>query len=164
MKRICCGFVLCLGLAIGGLAVGGMTTETMVKEAPQISVGSFRDAEAALTPAERAGREIWFNATAGNARFFTYVFPQRIGVAIDWFRILGANGREDRFKLWGLMNDPDCCKPGDPHCPARSADETFGLDWCPGDDRLLPFVGKAGFRDPACDFKDAPLAVGEVHA
>ncbi len=129
----------------------------------QVSDSSFRDAEAALTPAERAGREIWFNATAGNARFFTYVFQQRVGVAIDWFRILNAAGREDRFKLWGLMNDPSCCKPGDPHCPARSAEETFGMDWCPGDDTLLPFVGKTGWRDPACDFRDVPVAAGDPH-
>ncbi|HZA94650.1 MAG TPA: hypothetical protein VE421_00835, partial [Burkholderiaceae bacterium] len=30
--------------------------------------------EAQLTASERAGREIWYKATAGNARFHTYVF------------------------------------------------------------------------------------------
>lgn len=106
------GFIL--ALVVGGLAVFGMPTEARAAEAiatetPPISVGSFRDAEAGLTPAERAGREIWFNATAGNARFFTDVFQRRIGVAIDWFRIPGVTGREDRFKLWGLTTDPTAC-------------------------------------------------------
>ena len=29
-------------------------------------------------------------ATAFNDRFFTYTFPQRLGGAIDWYGILGA--------------------------------------------------------------------------
>jgi hypothetical protein len=33
-----------------------------------------------LTDAERAGAEIWFNATAGNSRFFTYVYQQRLSI------------------------------------------------------------------------------------
>ncbi len=28
---------------------------------------------------------------------------------------------------------------------------------------LLKFVGKNGYRDPACDFKDAPLDAKDVH-
>src|SRR4029079_13570110 len=47
----------------------------------------FRLGEATLTPSERAGREIWYKSTAGNARFHTYVFQQRVGVLIDWFRV-----------------------------------------------------------------------------
>src|SRR3989344_2484196 len=46
----------------------------------------FYAAETGLTPSERAGREIWFKATAGNDRFHTYVFQQRLGVLIDWYR------------------------------------------------------------------------------
>lgn len=48
----------------------------------------FRLGEAGLTPAERAGREIWYKATAGNDRFHTYAFQQRVGVLIDWYRVL----------------------------------------------------------------------------
>ena len=40
----------------------------------------FRLGEAPLNASERAGREIWYKATAGNARFHTYVFQQRVGV------------------------------------------------------------------------------------
>jgi hypothetical protein len=136
---------------------------------PAASAGKLPDnpgfyaGEAGMTPAERAGREIWYKATAGNARFHTYVFQQRIGVLVDWFRALRADQREDRFAAYGLMNDPGCCKPGSDGCPAKSLDETFGFDWCPGDDELLKFVGKEGYRDPACDFRDAPADTKDVH-
>jgi hypothetical protein len=116
-----------------------------------------------LTDAEQVGADIWFNATAGNARFFTYVYQQRLGVMIDWYRVLQSNARDERFHRWGLINDPDCCKPGDPNCPATSYSETYGFDYCPGDDELLQYVGKTGYRDPACDLKDVPLAQGDPH-
>jgi hypothetical protein len=119
--------------------------------------------DAGLTPQERAGREIWFFATAFNDRFYTYTYPQRLGGAIDWFGILGAPSRKDLFQAWGAIPDPDCCIPGDPDCPARSLDETFGFPWCPGDDELLSFVGREGYRDPACDFEDAPFDISTPH-
>lgn len=123
----------------------------------------FQAGGRALTPSERAGREIWFKATAGNGRFHTYVFQQRLGVLIDWYRVLNADGRGERFKTWGIINDPECCTPGDPDCPAKSLDETFGFDYCPGDQELLQHVGKTGYRDPACDFEDAPFQKGGPH-
>lgn len=107
-----------------------------------------------MTESEKAGREIWFKATAGNDRFHTYVFQQRIGVLIDWFRVLNSESRDERFQTWGLINDPSCCKPGTGDCPAKSLEETYGFDWCPGDETLLKFVGKNGYRDPACNMKD----------
>jgi hypothetical protein len=120
-------------------------------------------ADTGLNPSERAGREIWYKATAGNDRFHTYVFQQRIGVLIDWFRILNSRERGDRFAAWGLINDPDCCQPGSDGCPARSYQETYGFDWCPGDEALLGFVGREGYRDPACDFAEGPAAAGDPH-
>ena len=123
----------------------------------------FHAAAQGLTPSERAGREIWFKATAGNGRFHTYVFQQRLGVLIDWYRVLRSSNRGERFKTWGIINDPDCCAPGSPNCPKKSLDETFGFDYCPGDDDLLAHVGKAGYRDPACGFQDAPLNPKQAH-
>ncbi len=116
----------------------------------------FYAGEKTLNPSERAGREIWYKATAGNARFHTYVIQQRLGIFIDWYRVLRSDARPDRFKAFGLINDPDCCTPGSAGCAAKSYEETYGFDWCPGDEALLSFVGKNGYRDPACDFKDAP--------
>ncbi|HKY02523.1 MAG TPA: hypothetical protein VJM53_08225, partial [Burkholderiales bacterium] len=120
----------------------------------------FYSGEAGLTPSEIAGREIWYKATAGNARFHTYVFQQRTGILIDWFRALRSDQRDDRFAAYGLINDPGCCAPGSEGCPAKSLEETYGFDWCPGDADLLKFVGKEGYRDPACDFRDAPPETG----
>ena len=121
----------------------------------------FHEAEAGLSPSARAGREIWFKATAGNARFHTYTFQQRVTALIDWYGVLRGDARDTRFKTWGLINDPGCCKPGSDGCPAKSVEETYGFDWCPGDETLLKFVGKPGYRDPACDFKDASAGASD---
>jgi len=130
---------------------------------PQTLDPGFHAGAQGLSPSARAGREIWFKSTAGNARFHTYVFQQRLGVMIDWFRVLRSEARGDRFKTWGIINDPECCTPGSVNCPRRSLEETYGLDYCPGDEGLLPFVGKEGYRDPACDFQDAPLSANDPH-
>ena len=130
--------------------------------APQDNPG-FYEGEAGLTPSEIAGREIWYKATGGNARFHTYVFQQRSGILVDWFRVLRTDQRDDRFASYGLINDPGCCTPGADGCPAKSPDETYGFDWCPGDQELLKFVGRTGYRDPACDFRDAPPQADHPH-
>ena len=116
-----------------------------------------------LSPEERSGCQIWFYATAGNARFHAYVLPQRLPVLLDWYRVLNSKQRGDRFRAWGIINDPDCCTPGSKGCPKKSLAETFGMDYCPGDDQLLQFVGKPGYRDPGCDFKDAPANSADPH-
>jgi hypothetical protein len=131
--------------------------------APVLDNPGFYAGEAGLSPSARAGREIWYKATAGNGRFHTYTFQQRVGVLIDWYRVLNANERDDRFAAWGIINDPGCCKPGAEGCPAKTLEETYGFDYCPGDDQLLKFVGKEGYRDPGCDFKDAPADTSDPH-
>ncbi len=144
-------------LAEGHISSVGSAANAATEAIPaEYSEDGFHQGEAGLTLQARAGREIWFKATAGNERFHTYVFQQRMGVFIDWFRVLRDDKREQRFRTWGLINDPGCCAPGSPGCPAKSLDETYGFDWCPGDQDLLKFVGRTGYRDPACDFKDAP--------
>lgn len=117
-----------------------------------------------LNASECVGRLIWFKATGGNERFHTYTFQQRVGVLVDWFRVLRADQRDDRFWAWGIINDPSCCKPGEADCPAKSLDDTYGLDWCPGDDVLLKFVGKPGYVDPACGLQDAALDPEDPHS
>lgn len=124
---------------------------------PLYTDAGFAEAEAGLSPSARAGREIWFKATAGNARFHTYTFPQRITALIDWYGVLRGDQRGQRFRSWGMVNDPGCCTPGSAGCPATSYEQTYGFDWCPGDETLLKFVGRSGYRDPACDFKDAAV-------
>ena len=160
------GVGLCLGLLVATVtarAEGIAEVQPAAVVTAQDYSAGFLAGAAQLNPSETAGREIWYKATAGNSRFHTYVFQQRIGVLIDWYRVLQTAARDDRFKTWGLINDPDCCTPGSEGCPAKSLEETYGFDWCPGDDELLKFVGKPGYRDPACDFQDAPFATDTPH-
>ena len=119
--------------------------------------------DAGLTPSQRAGREIWFFATAFNDRFYTYSYPQRLGAAIDWYLVLAAKNKADLFQAWGGIPDPDCCVPGANNCPAKSLDETYGFQFCPGDAELLKFVGKEGYTDPACNIADAPFDTSTPH-
>jgi hypothetical protein len=155
--------------SVAGVIVLSFPAAILIKGAmsqagpPQRLDPGFHAGAAGLTPSERAGREIWFKATAGNGRFHTYVFQQRLGVLIDWYRVLNSSSRGERFKTWGIINDPDCCTPGSANCPRRSLDETFGFDYCPGDDDLLAYVGKPGYQDPACTFEDAPLDTTTPH-
>ena len=50
-----------------------------------------------LSPSACVGRLIWYKATGGNDRFHTYTFQQRIGVLVDWYRVLRSDQRDDRF-------------------------------------------------------------------
>ena len=122
----------------------------------------FAASNAPSLPQARAGREIWMFATAYNDRFFTYTYPQRLGAAIDWYKVLRADHRGDLFQAWGAIPDPDCCVPGVGNCP-KSIEETYAFPFCPGDEELLKFVGKTGYRDPACDFQDAPFDANTPH-
>jgi hypothetical protein len=134
--------------------------------APTAGTSSYSGAQCddpKLTPSQKAGCEIWFKATAGNARFHAYVLPQRIPVLLDWYRVLNAKERPDRFKAWGIINDPECCVPGSPNCPRKSLEDTYGMDYCPGDDVLLKYVGKTGYKDPACDLQDPPPSPNDPH-
>jgi mono/diheme cytochrome c family protein len=162
--------VLGAGIAVAAESNAPRATPAIAQTQPPPAVSTsapnsgFHAGENALDSAARAGREIWYKATAGNERFHTYTLEQRLGVLIDWFRVLNARERDDRFAAWGLINDPDCCVPGTEGCPARTLAQTYGLDFCPGDAELLKFVGKEGYRDPACDFREATPDPSDPHA
>ncbi|MEO8661570.1 MAG: cytochrome c [Bryobacteraceae bacterium] len=139
---------------------------TMLLATAAFAADSYKGDQCAdpkLTAEQRAGCKIWFYATAGNGRFHAYVLPQRLPVLLDWYRVLNSKERSDRFKAWGIINDPECCVPGSVNCPKKSLSETFGMDYCPGDDDLLKFVGKQGYKDPACDFTDSPPDPRDPH-
>lgn len=112
---------------------------------------------------ELAGRSIWFKS-APNERHHTYVFPQKLGVALDWNQTFSSALHNSRFQIWGLINDPDCCVPGN-DCDQKgkrfngrsvTLNDTFGWEFCNGDEDLLNSLSqnKADFyKDPACDDK-----------
>lgn len=140
-------------------ATDGISDEGL-KRVSKTTIKQAEEARAKYYSA-RAGQEVWMKATAGNTRFHTYTYQQKVGVLIDWYRVMKTDERYgNRFPRWGLMNDPDCCVPGTGECTKKFGreirpEETFGFDYCPGDDELLKFVGKAGYQDPACRFVDA---------
>jgi hypothetical protein len=159
---------LAVGMAIVAAAVPVSTYISLSAAyaqtvSPVLDNPEFYSKGPSVKTSEWAGREIWYKATAGNARFYTYVFPQRHNVLIDWYRVLNANERDDRFAGWGLINDPECCVPGAPGCPAKDLAETYGFEWCPGDEILLTYVGHSGYRDPACDYQEAPPSTADPH-
>jgi hypothetical protein len=154
---------LLLKLLIASIVIGYSCTIPGPALAQSSLSPGYAQGDAKLSPSARAGREIWFFATAFNDRFYTYSYPQRLGGAIDWYRILAAEHEADLFPGWGAIPDPDCCVPGDPNCPAQSLEETYGFQYCPGDDVLLKSVGKPDYRDPACDFKDGPFDTSTPH-
>ena len=127
-------FVIVLRIGGPGPALSTAAAQTGVAAAPVMPAGTrpsgFYDGDAGPEPSERAGREIWYKATAGNSRFHTYVFQQRVGVLIDWHRVLNAE-RPRPLPRWGIINDPDCCVPGSDGCPAKSLDETYGFEMVP---------------------------------
>jgi hypothetical protein len=108
------------------------------------------------------GQEVWYKATAGSSRFHQYLAPQKASVTMDWGWVMHTDDRGKRFDNWGIVNDPDCCTPpstpggSDGTCPKSmniTKDDTFGWDYCPGDDVLLSHVG-----DPSKDYTKADPA------
>lgn|GEM_PF-3715252 len=107
--------------------------------------------------AARRGRDLWFFATGGNARFFHRTLPAKLGARIDWNRFLGDRSRGARFADWGAVNDPDCRAPRN----EREIALSFGWDVCPGDlgpSGLFSHVGNPSLSwssvDPACQFRE----------
>jgi len=110
---------------------------------------------------ELAGRAIWFKS-APNERHHAYVFPQKLGVALDWNQSFASSMHKSRFQVWGLINDPDCCVPGK-DCDQKgkryngrnvTLADTFGWEYCSGDEELLNSIrNQAPYRDPSCDDK-----------
>ena len=103
-------------------------------------------------------------ATAFNDRFFTYTYPQRLGGAIDWYGILRR--RPPGRPLRGLGRDPRSrlLRPGRPGLPGALADRDLrASSGARATTTLLAFVGREGYRDPACDFADAPFDASTPH-
>jgi hypothetical protein len=43
--------------------------------------------------------------------FYTYTYPQRLGGAIDWYRILAAKNRRDFFRLGAPYQTRTAARP-----------------------------------------------------
>jgi hypothetical protein len=94
-------FTLSLGLAwvaampIAVAAAEGGTYEQLFADPAYLAK------ESGLSDSAKVAGASGSAATAGNARFHTYVVQQRLGVLIDWYRILNTDQRDERFSTWG---------------------------------------------------------------
>ena len=97
------------------LGVGG-TCRWLFEPVEEAQAAAFVRACAreGLNESECVGRLIWFKATGGNERFHTYTFQQRVGVLVDWFRVLRSDQRDDRFWAWGIINARPAASPASP--------------------------------------------------
>jgi len=84
-----------------------------------------------LSDSACVGRLIWYKATGGNDRFHTYTFQQRIGVLVDWYRVLRSDQRDDRFAAWGIINDPAAASRAIPIVPRRAPTKPTGSTGVP---------------------------------
>ena len=83
------------------------------------------------------GRDIWFDATFGGEKFFTFLAnhpdpSKRIEIG---FRNIVETPRATRFDVWGVVNDPDCvANPagGADLCPNPTASGVVGIRKFPG--------------------------------
>jgi len=72
----------------------------------------------------RRGRDVWFKGTFGNQDYFALHVGKGLYGEVrypDMSNWLDTRKRDDRYRLWGMINDPDC-EMGD--------ESTFWLDRC----------------------------------
>ncbi len=96
----------CVWLSVSVLlATGCQLGEETVSDDDNVGLKSSE-----LTAEER-GRDIWFENTYGGEKFFSLVLPyhpdetKRIRVG---FQAVIDTPRDQRFDVWGVINDPDC--------------------------------------------------------
>ena len=104
-------------------------------------------------------------ATAFNDRFFTYTYPQRLGGGDRLVRRSCAPTAAATCSRPGARSPtPTAACPATPTARRGRPTETYGLPLVPGRRRRCSsFVGREGYRDPACDFEDAPFDASTPH-
>jgi hypothetical protein len=58
---------------------------------------------------QKLGRDTWIMSTFGNQKFYRILaeFGGSLGMSIDFYRLLDSRRRGERFKLLGLINEPN---------------------------------------------------------
>ena len=107
---------------------------------------------------ERAGREIWYKATAGNDRFHTYVFQQRLGVLIDWYRILQSGVATGPVPGLGAHQRSRLLHPRSAELPRQEPRRDLRLRLVPGRRDLLPSWGRPATAIPPATSRTRPGA------
>ncbi len=89
----------------------------------------------------RRGRDVWFKGTFGNQDYFALHVGKGLYGEVrypDQSHWLDTRKRDDRYRLWGMINDPDC-EQGD--------ESTYWLDRC-DDPKSSGVVGLRKYINP----------------
>jgi hypothetical protein len=130
-------------------------------------VSCYEAGYAGLTPLERQGRDTWYRWTGGDRdaqgnvvgdQELWRLLTVRSHGTVDLLQAVDSRYRSERFKRFGVINDPDCTK--------ASAPDQYGLwlDVCPLNDAPGPMgepvgiIGLRRFRNPKFDAKAWNLA------
>lgn len=79
-----------------------------VADFPQTASAWFDDMDnaVALTDEQRKGRNTWLLWSGGNQDFWDYMAGHSFG-SVDLLKIMDSRKRQERFKWFGIINDPD---------------------------------------------------------
>src|SRR5580700_9482382 len=122
----------------------------------------YESGYAGLTPLQRQGRDTWYLWTGGDKDAHGNVVGDqelwrllavRSHGTVDLLQAIDSRFRGERFKRFGVMNDPDCA--------AAKAPDEYGLwlDSCTRQDRTADvgepagIIGLRRFRNPKFDRK-----------
>lgn len=106
--------------AIDEAKAAGKTPEDF----PELAIDLFKDMDGGieLTEDEIKGRNTWMVWTAGNQAFWDHLANNSFG-AIDLLKILDTRNRGQRFKYYGLINDPGFRQASQPDAMGLWLDE-----------------------------------------
>lgn len=96
-----------------------------------------------LTDAESRGRCTWYLWTAGNDKYYRDI-AKRTNGQVDLLNMIDSRQRDERFNIYGTMNDPGCEKATEP--------DKYGLwlDKCK-DPHSTGIIGLRKFDNPDFD-------------
>lgn len=109
----------------------GSEHETPLQRAEQAEIPSPQNETLQAQESILRGESIWFNETFGGEKFFAWLASPAAGnkqLPVGFNAVINTP-REQRFDLWGVINDPDCV-----------ANPQGGPDLCP-DPRATGVVG-----------------------
>ncbi len=96
-----------------------------------------------LTEAESRGRCTWYLWTGGNDKYYRDIAKRTKG-SVDLLNLVDSRQRDERFKLYGTVNEPECEKATEPDKYG------FWLDKCK-DPNSTGIIGLRKFNNPDFD-------------
>lgn len=151
---------LCAAVCVpeGAVSAGGDVAATCA----QGQRSCYEAGYAGLTPLQREGRDTWYSWTGGDTdgegnvvgdqALWRFLAVRSHGT-VDLLQAIDSRFRGERFKRFGVMNDPDCA--------AAKAPDEYGLwlDSCTRQDRTADvgepagIIGLRRFKNPKFDRK-----------